>query len=138
MKNSVQVLPYSWALILAAVLLSGYGCRRSDKTADVAQDSILVRDADTAQKRTGPGDTLPTLVKQGRTVTTPSLTNGAPPLPPGITPATPVRTNPRMPPPRRPTPPLILRGRESTTTVDSGPSPPKPKTDTGRDTLSGS
>lgn len=156
MKNSAHSLRNMIVAAFALCGLSGVtACRRTDKPVDVAQDSILVRDADTAQKATSPSDTLPTVVKQ-RGTAAPTLTPGSPGTSPsGITPAaprTPPITNPRMPPPSRPHPPVILPGRDSTVTRTGStaialpppppppappppPPPAKPPTDTGRDTL---
>jgi len=165
MKDSVrQFRDIGFVFASAATFALLAGCRRSDKTADVAQDSILVRDADTTLPRPTVRDTMSTLVRdRGAVSATPSLTNGArvkrapaqmqPPAAPVYDPGIPA---PQMPPPKKVNPPLVLPSTRTpappppppptsppapTTApqpvvVPASPPPaPKPPTDSGKDTI---
>lgn len=80
MKDSARgVLEIGVALALAAAVLSIAGCGRSNRTADVAQDSILVKDADVSGRKVDTVAAGRTLVRdRGSVADVPALTTGAP------------------------------------------------------------
>jgi hypothetical protein len=109
MKDSVRkLLAVGPCVPLLAAALLAVGCRRSDKTPDVAQDSLLVT-ADTVQTVARPKDTTATGHARERGATT-----GITQMHPSSKPMTSNMPKPRMQPPRKITPPLVLPGRDST------------------------
>lgn len=109
-------------LAFAAVLLTA-ACGRSQKTADIAQDSLLVKDMDLAGRATDTTTPAATLVRdRGSVADAPSLTTGArvrrsPQLQPPESPTFEGRAGlPKMPPPTQVNPTPVLPGRESTST----------------------
>jgi hypothetical protein len=106
--------------IFAALLLAA-GCAKSDKAADVAQDSILVKDADIGGNKTDTaGAATAALVRaSGSAANAPVLTTGAPVKgAPDVGGAT---SNGVLRPPKRVNPTPVLPGRESTVTPRSTP-----------------
>src|SRR5437762_13935270 len=106
--------------IFAALLLAA-GCARSEKAADVAQDSILVKDADVGGKKTDTaGAATAALVRaRGSAANVPVLTTGAPvKRAPDVSGA---NSNSVLQPPKRVNPTPVLPGRESTSTQRSTP-----------------
>jgi len=100
MKDSVRkLLDVGPCVALLAAALLAVGCRHSDKSTDIAQDSLLVRAADTAQTKTTAPDKSPSGITQMHPSPTPTMSN---------------MPKPRMQPPRKITPPLVLPGRDST------------------------
>src|SRR2546423_5381676 len=107
-------------IILAALLLAA-GCAKSDKTADVKQDSILVKDADIGGNKTdAAGAAAAALLKaRGSAANAPVLTTGAPvKRAPEV--ARPTSSG-GLQPPKRVNPTPVLPGRESTVTPRSTP-----------------
>ncbi len=79
MKDSARRLfDVGVAVALTTAVLAMAGCGRTNKTADVAQDSILVKDADVAEHKTNTPPAAATLVRdRGSAADVPSLTSGA-------------------------------------------------------------
>ena len=92
MKDSVRKLSNITPLALFCAAFLAAGCRRADKAVDVAQDSLLVKATDTAPTRSPSGITQ---------------------MHPSSKPVTSNMPKPRMQPPKRITPPVILHGRDS-------------------------
>lgn len=119
MKDSAKRLA-DGVIAVALVALCAGGCARKDKGADVAQDSILVKDADLAEHKTDTaGAATAALVKErGATPQPPTLTSGAP-----VTTTSDVAgSGGRLQPPKRVNPSPVLPSRQSTQT--SAPTPP--------------
>lgn len=77
--NARGILEIGVAVALAAAVLSVAGCGRSNKTADIAQDSILVKDADLSGHKVDTAAAATTLVRdRGSVADLPALTTGAP------------------------------------------------------------
>ncbi len=133
MKDSLEkVRDVGVALALAAAVLAVASCAKSNKSENVAQDSILVKGADPGQQKSDSTATTTTLVRnRGSAAELPVLTNGAAvKRPRSVEPGT---TRPTLQPPTRVNPSPVLPGRESTITppVDSPPPPARPpRTDT--------
>jgi hypothetical protein len=131
--NAGRIIDVGTVLALFAVFLAAAGCSKSDKAADVAQDSILVKDADIGDNKTDTAGaaTAALLRAHGSAADEPVLTTGAP-----------VKRAPAvggpassggLKPPKRVNPTPVLPGRESTSTQPS----PAPKRDSTKgDTLS--
>lgn len=104
-----------------ALLLLAAGCAKSDKTADVAQDSILVKDADIEGNKTDTaGAATAALVRaRGSAANAPVLTSGAPVkrAPDAVSTTVPGG----LQPPKRVNPTPVLPGRESTATPRTPP-----------------
>jgi len=105
MKDSVRESLYVGPIValLAAALLAA-GCRRSDKTADLAQDSLLMA-ADTVQAAP---------VKKDTAATARGAPGGVTQMHPSSKPMTSGVPQPKMQPPRKINPPVVLPGRDST------------------------
>ena len=121
--------------IFAALLLAA-GCAKADRAADIAQDSILVKDADIGGNKTDTaGAATAALVRaRGSAVDIPVLTIGAPvKRAPDVSGA---KSNRGLQPPKRVNPTPVLPGRESTSTSVMQPSSRPKKDSTKGDTLS--
>lgn len=121
MKDSARRLVDGAVIVaLAAGGLTIVACGRSDKTADVAQDSMLVKDADVAPEKTDTaGAATAALVRaRGATPGMPALTNGAPVRRSADLPRVPASgvptTSGGLQPPKRVNPSPVLPAREST------------------------
>lgn len=135
MKDSARrVFETGLVLALAATLLSVAACGRSSKASDVAQDSILVKDADIAGHKTDTaGAATAALVRErGATPAQPTLTAGAPVQRSANT-VTSVPTTTSgaasagtLQPPRRVYPSPVLPPRDSTYTRRDTPVTPPP------------
>lgn len=110
MKDSARrILDTGVALALAAGVLTTAGCAREKKAEDVAQDSILVKDADMSARKadtTVPGTTL--VRDRGSVPQTPVLTTGAP-----VKRSPDVKASGGLQPPKRVNPTPVLPGRDS-------------------------
>jgi hypothetical protein len=133
MKDSARrLVDGAMMAALAASALSAGGCARSDKTTDVAQDSILVKDADVAEHKTDTaGAATAALVRErGATPEAPALTSGAPVTRPADVSGSSAGT---LQPPRRVNPSPVLPSREPTPIrrtdiVPAAPIPAQPTT----------
>lgn len=115
------------AIVLALVgsALSAGACARRDKTPDVAQDSILVKDADVVEHKTDTaGAATAALVRErGAIAETPTLTSGA-----RVSRSSDVTVAPggTLRPPRRVNPSPVLPAREPTPLTRTDPLPTSP------------
>jgi hypothetical protein len=132
MKDSARrVFETGLVLALAATLLSVAACGRSSKASDVAQDSILVKDADVEHKTDTAGAATAALVRErGATPAQPTLTAGAPvqrsanTITTAPTTTTGAISTGTLQPPRRVNPSPVLPPRESTSTRRDTPTTP--------------
>ena len=113
MKDSAGRMGKSLGVAGVAVILAVAACSKSNKANDVAQDSILVKDADVAEHKTDTaGAATAALVRErgASGAQLPALTTGAP-----VTRAPDVATPPpttQLTPPRRVNPSPVLPPRE--------------------------
>ena len=141
MKDSVRILGKTFRLGAVAAIIVSAGCGRSNKAADVAQDSILVKDADVSGNKTDTaGAATAALVREkGAAAQPPTLTTGAPVTRSSdVAPAVPTTSAPTSrtstpQPPKKVYPSPVLPPRESTTStprssVISSPISPMPVT----------
>jgi len=135
MKDNVRGTLFAREALPFIVAILAAGCGRASKTADVAQDSLLIKNADVRTHRMDTTVAAPgTLVRdRGSAADAPSLTAGAP-----VKRAPDVRTSgspamqsaspqPKMQPPAGVNPTPVLPGR----VLEPSPTP---NTDTTRDT----
>jgi hypothetical protein len=133
MKDSVRILSRTMRVAIAAAMIATAACAKSNKPADVAQDSILVKDADVAGNKTDTaGAATAALVRErGSGAQLPALTNGAPVTRssdggPAVPPTSATRTTrastaqPTLQPPKKVYPSPVLPPRESTVTTPRG------------------
>ncbi|MDQ6717442.1 MAG: hypothetical protein M3Z17_03720 [Gemmatimonadota bacterium] len=114
MKDSARRLfDVGVAAALTSAVLAMAGCGRTNKTADVAQDSILVKDANVAEHKVDTAAAASTLVRdRGSAAAIPALTSGAPVKRAPASAATEVSRGTLQPPARvNPTP--VLPGRDT-------------------------
>lgn len=145
MKDSARILSQALRLATAATMVGAIACAKSNKSSDVAQDSILVKDADVAGNKTDTaGAATAALVREkGATAQPPALTTGAPvnrstdvaPAVPGTVAPQRNRTSTAQPvlqPPKKVYPSPVLPPRESTTATPPSsvisPTSPQPVT----------
>ena len=142
MKDSAEILSRAVRVATVAAMIATAACGKSNKAADVAQDSILVNDANVPGNKTDTaGAATAALVRErGSSAQLPALTNGAPVArspnvaPPvqaaGATSRTRRTTTsqPTLQPPEKVYPSPVLPPRESTTAT--------PKKDSSADSLS--
>lgn len=133
MKDSAGKFTRRLRLAAAAAMAVTAACAKSNKPADVAQDSILVKDADVSANKTDTaGAATAALVRErGSGAQLPTLTSGAPvtrssdlapamPATGTLPPASRTPVQPTMPPPKRLHPSPVLPPRESTSTTPPG------------------
>jgi hypothetical protein len=126
MKHTANgLLDGAFALALAVVTLSAGACGRQDKTSDVAQDSILVKDADIAEHKsdTAAAATAALVRERGALPQAPTLTNGAP-----VDRSSGGTSSGTLQPPRRVNPSPVLPPRESAPIQRAAPLPTSPLT----------
>ena len=151
MKDSSGIFRQAVRLGAIALVFAGAACAKSNKPADVAQDSILVKDADVAGNKsdTAAAATAALVRERGSAAELPALTSGAPVTRPSdvapppsamnATPPAPISRStssaarPPMAPPRKVYPSPVMPPRESTSTtpqasVISSPTSPPPVT----------
>jgi hypothetical protein len=137
MKDSAGIFSRGFRVAALAALMTASACAKAKKTTDVAQDSILVKDADVSGNKTDTaGAATAALVRErGSAAELPALTSGAPvtkstgvaPTIPATTVAPPTsRTarsttvQPTMEPPKKVYPSPVLPPRESTSSMQHG------------------
>jgi hypothetical protein len=128
MKDSARRLDILRAVLaLTSAAVGVTGCGRTNKTADVAQDSILVKDADLSAHRSDTAATTTTLVRdRGSMADLPTLTTGAPVKRSSVTNAGVSETG--LQPPTRVNPTPVLPARDSTSAEQRTPTPNPPVT----------
>lgn len=135
MKDSARRLfDVGVAIALATAVLATASCGRKDKATDIAQDSILVRDADLTAPRTDTSSIPPaTLVRErGSAADVPVLTRGAPvKRAPTVT----TGANSGLRPPTRVNPSPVLPGRDTSSTGPAIQPPTLPTRDSTRDSI---
>jgi hypothetical protein len=134
MKDSARTrIDVGAAVVVVTAMLSIAACGKQNKASDVAQDSILVKDADIAEHKSDTTAAVTTLVRdRGSVADAPTLTNGAPVKRARSVDAGPSRSG--LQPPTKVNPSPVLPARESTVTTPKAdspppPPPPPPKTD---------
>ncbi|MBA3646622.1 MAG: hypothetical protein H0W63_10655 [Gemmatimonadaceae bacterium] len=137
MKDSAVTFSKSLRVTSLAALVSAGACSKSNKAHEVAQDSILVKDADVAGQKTDTAGAATAALMRERGASgaqRPALTNGAqvtrttdgaPPVG-----STPTSSQPRVLPPRRVNPSPVLPPREPSGNpmepVSASPTTPQP------------
>jgi hypothetical protein len=123
MKDSVRILrTLVVGLLLAVAAFAAAACAKSSKAKDVAQDSILVKDAGIAEHKTDTTSGPATLVRdRGSAADRPTLTSGAPVKRSPATNAGASQTG--LQPPVRVNPTPVLPSRESTSAPQRTPTP---------------